>query len=310
MPCLAAFLHPSLIVYIRLDAAAVCRVLCRHVGCASMYTRPFTGWLLLLPVTACTQVLRQPAATQYTSLCALSRHQADVFSRMHNQAALAEASTVQAGIYGERRYQLTELGNYAAAMVLPTTRGNVGVQLRYAGFPFFNETQLAIAYARPLGKAVSVGIQVNHFGYRAGGYGRAATLNTEIGALLRLSPALSLGMHVFNPVGGRFAKTGEKLPQVISLALGYDASESVFVGAELKKEAWEQVQFHAGFQYRFAHRFFVRGGLNTSTGSGMAGAGVAWNSFRLDITGSHHPQLGWSPGILLLFGLNPPSGHP
>ena len=266
--------------------------------------------LLLLPVTAGSQVLRQAAATSYTGFCALSRHQYDVFSMVHNQAALAESRGLMAGIYSEKRYQLSELSSYAAALALPTTRGNFGLLLRYAGFSLWNESQLGIAYARQLSPALSLGVQVNHFTYQASSYQRATAVNAEVGALLRLNQVLSLGMHVFNPVGGIFSKTGERLQPVFSLGLGYDASGSVFMGAELKKEAQEAVQFQAALQYRFANRFFARGGINTSNGAGVAGAGVLLNRLRLDISGSYHPQLGWSPGILLLFGVNPEADKP
>jgi hypothetical protein len=263
--------------------------------------------LLLLPATVPAQALY---TRFYTGVTALSRQQADVFSMLYNPASLAAASSLQAGMYSERRYQLAELSNHAAALALPTSRGNFGFQLRYAGFSGYNESQLGFAYARKLGKAVMAGMQLHHYSYQAEGSGRAGTLNSELGILMRLGHSLSLGMHVFNPVGGRFAKSGERLQPVVSLALGYDASESFFISAELKKEAREQMQFHTGFQYRFAHRFFLRGGINTATGGGLAGAGISWNRLRLDMAGSYHPQLGWSPGLLLLFGLNPAPDHP
>ena len=50
-------------------------------------------------------------------------------------------------------------------------------------------------------------------------------------------------------------------------------------------------------------QFFARAGFMSDTGSGYAGFGVGWKNFRLDLSGSYHPQLGFSPGILLVVNL-------
>ena len=38
----------------------------------------------------------------------------------------------------------------------------------------------------------------------------------------------------------------------------------------------------------------------SESGTAFTGLGVAWKNFRLDVSGSYHPQLGFSPGIMLL----------
>ncbi|MFZ1311469.1 MAG: hypothetical protein WAR38_01325, partial [Chitinophagaceae bacterium] len=56
--------------------------------------------------------------------------------------------------------------------------------------------------------------------------------------------------------------------------------------------------------YRFIPQLLVRAGLSSATSSAWAGLGLLIKSFRLDVTTSWHPQLGVTPGLLVLFNFN------
>ena len=43
---------------------------------------------------------------------------------------------------------------------------------------------------------------------------------------------------------------------------------------------------------------------HTATSSAWLGIGLNLKSFRVDVTNSYHPQLGITPGLLLLFNFN------
>ena len=246
------------------------------------------------------QALRQPVSAVYIGLGAYSTQHNDVFSFTNNQAALAQVKNAGVGVYGERRFLLTETSVYSAALAIPSGLGNFGVSIKYLGFKNFNENQLGLAYGRSLGKKVDIGIQFNYYGYRVPSYNSASTVNFEIGALVHLTDQLTAGVHVYNPVGGKFSKTDEKLTSAYKFGLGYDASDRFFISAEFVKEEDYPVNLNAGLQYRFASQFFARAGIASATSVSYAGVGVAWNNFRLDISGSYHPQLGISPGLLLI----------
>lgn len=246
------------------------------------------------------QSLRQPVAAPYMGLGAYSAEQNDVFSFTNNQAALAQIKEAGAAVYGERRFLLAATSVYAAALAIPTPQGNFGVSLKYLGFKNFNEQQLGLAYARSLGKKVDIGIQFNYYGYRVPSYSNASTINFELGAIIHLTEKLQAGVHVYNPIGGTLSKTDEKITAAYKFGLGYDASDRFFVGAELVKEENFPVNLNAGVQYRFEKAFFMRAGIASATSTGYAGVGVKWSNIRLDVTGSFHPQLGVSPGLLLI----------
>jgi hypothetical protein len=250
------------------------------------------------------QVLRRPVTAAYTGMGAYSALHVDAFSFTANQASLARLKNITAGVYGERRFMLIELNYYSGAFVLPTSSGNFGMKANYAGFTDYNETLLGLAYARNLGKKVDIGAQFNYNGIRIAGYGDASAISFEAGAILHLSEKLHTGIQVTNPVGGKFGKLREeKLPSIYSFGAGYDASDKFFISAAIEKEEDQPVNVIAGFQYKFIPQLMVRAGVSTATSSLWAGAGITLKSFRLDITAGYHPQLGVTPGLLLLFNI-------
>ncbi len=270
----------------------------------------FAPVILLLAVTFYTdglhgQALRYSIAMPYTSLGAYTSKQIDPFGFTNNQAALAQVKSTSVGAFGERRFMMAENSVYGLAAALPTNLGNFGLQINYAGFENFNEQKAGLAYARKLGSALDLGVQFNYYGYRVPQYGNTSAVNFEIGAIMHLTSRLNAGLHVYNPVGGRLGKSGEeKLASAYKFGVGYDASEQFYVSTEIIKEEGKPINVIGGFQYQFVKQFFARGGFISDTGSGFAGFGVGWKNLRLDLSGSYHPQLGFSPGILLVANLN------
>ena len=247
------------------------------------------------------QSLRYSLAQPYSSLSAYSVQQNDALSFTGNQAALALTKQAGIGIFGERRFMLKETSVYTLGAAVPTRLGNIGIQLQYAGFKNFRENKIVLAYARKLGKLVDVGVQFNYYGYSIPAYGKASAINFEIGALFHLTGKLTAGIHVYNPIGGKLGKDKEeKIAAAYKIGLGYDASDRFFISSEIIKEEDKAVNVIAGLQYQFAKQFFAKAGFLSESGTAYAGAGVGWKNLRLDISSSYHPQLGFSPGILLI----------
>ncbi|MEO6637499.1 MAG: hypothetical protein ABIN25_04440, partial [Ginsengibacter sp.] len=90
---------------------------------------------------------------------------------------------------------------------------------------------------------------------------------------------------------------------IYKFGAGYEVSEDFIVSAEVIKEQDMPVNVNAGVQYNFAKRFFARFGISSENESPYAGAGLSFNNFRLDLTATYHPQLGVSPGLMLILNL-------
>jgi hypothetical protein len=259
--------------------------------------------LILAFASAQGQALRQPIGARYVGLGAYSKNFADVYSFTQNQAALANVKSAGVALYGERRFLVQELNLYSAVLALPTKSGNFGIQADYFGYKNFNESQIGLAYARNLGSKIDVGVKFNYYGLKIPTYGDASAVNFEAGALFHLTDKLHAGVHVFNPVGGKLGKNEneEKLASAYKAGLGYEASDKFFISAEVVKQEDQPVNVNVGFQYNFIKQFMMRAGIATGTSNSYVGFGLNVKQFRLDIVTSYHPQLGFTPGVLVLF---------
>lgn len=256
--------------------------------------------IFVFVVNVQSQSLRYNIGMPYLGPGAYSQQQVDVFNFGSNQAALAQIDQTSIGVYGERRFMLNENSLYSLAAAVPTSLGNVGVNLKYDGFKNFNESQIGLAYARSLGPKLDLGVQFNYYSYQIPGYTKASTVNFEIGAIAHFTEKLSGGVHVYNPVKTEIGKnSGEKLSSAYKFGLGYDASENFFASAEIIKQEDMPVNVIGALQYRFKKQFFARAGFTSETSSYFAGLGLSWSALRLDIAATYHPQLGISPAIML-----------
>lgn len=247
------------------------------------------------------QSLRKPVSASYTGLGAYSMNHVDLFSVTANTGALAKIKNPSLGVYGEKRFLLTETNMFSALVALPTEQGNFAFEADYFGFKNYNESQLGVAYARNVGKNLDLGIKFNYYSFRIPGFESPSAVNFEMGAIAQLTEKLSAGIHFYNPVGGKLSKTkDDKLSSIYTFGIGYESSENFLISAEIVKQEDMPVNVNAGVQYHFEKQFFARFGLSSQNNSPYAGAGVSWDIFRVDMTVSYHPQLGISPGLMLV----------
>ena len=251
------------------------------------------------------QTIKTPVTSAFISISTYSTLHANAFSFCGNQAALAGIKNVSAGVYSEKRFLLKELSMYTAAVALPTTSGNFGLKADYFGDVSYNEAGLGLAYARKLGDKIDVGIQFNYYSFKTAGYGNASAINAEGGVILHLTDELNIGLHVYNPTSVTIGKAGEeKMPAIYTAGLGYDVSSRFFMGAEIEKIEDQPVNVNAGLQYYFDEKLFATAGIASATSTYYFGFGIAIKNLQLNAVASMHPQLGITPGLMLLFDAN------
>lgn len=258
--------------------------------------------LLAISTSVGAQSLRTPVSSSYRLLNAYSTTQNDVFSFTYNTAALARQNGWGAGAYAENRFLSGEINHFSAVAGFETDRGNFGLQADYFGFSNFNEYQIGLAYARSMGEFFDIGAQFNYYSYRIPAYGQNGAVTFQLGAIGRLSDVLSVGLQVYNPVGGYLTKMNEeKLPSNYQFGIAYEPSSNVIVSATLQKEEGRDINVTAGVFYQFDKQFFALAGVRTENNMPFAAAGVAFNDMRIDISVSHHAQLGFSPGVMFIY---------
>lgn len=248
------------------------------------------------------QTTKSSLLSPYIKASTYSTEQTEVFSFHANQAALMQTKSFSAGVFSERKFMMSELNIFSAAIAMPTRSGNFGLQLHRFGNSVYSEMEAGLAYARKLSDYIDVGVQFNYFTMQIAGYGNTSTLNFDAGAIFHFTEKLNGGIHLSNPTSSKLGKSKEeRLPAIYSAGLGYDASDHFFIGAEIEKEEDMPLNVIASIQYKMAERFLARGGVTTGTGVFFFGIGLTIKDFRLDATASVHQQLGVTPGLLLIY---------
>lgn len=263
-------------------------------------------WMLLGAWTGgIAQSPRPPVAAAYTGFGAYDRTEADVFSFTANPASLASVKRVSLGVFGERKYLLPELSQYSLVAAGPVGPGAFGVEGVMSGSLAFRETRLGLAYARGLGKKIDAGVFFGYHSIAIGeAYGSAGTITAAAGVRMQLNDRLRAGVRVYHPAGGKFGKyQEEQLSSLYSFGWGYAASSQFYLEAVIEKETDQPVNVKMGWQYKIHPVIQIRAGISASTGSGWMGVAYHRKQLRIDVTATVHPQLGWSPGLLLMYKL-------
>src|SRR3979490_835367 len=177
--------------------------------------------IMFVSFFACGQAVhRTVSIPYYVRMNAYCVHYVDLFSNCSNQAALAQLDNSTAGVFSERRFLLSSLNHFVAAIGLHAGHGNFGIYTGYFGFRDYNETQIGVAYAKKLGSKLDIGACFDFNSIKISGYGNSSAINGEIGILLHLTDKLHAGINVFNSAGGKFGNDfNEKLATVICTAL-------------------------------------------------------------------------------------------
>lgn len=268
----------------------------------------FTIIVLTLYLHSQAQVVRQPLSIRYAALGGYSKNFSDIFSATSNQASLAGLKTGAFGVYGERRFMLNELTGYTAIIAAPSPSGTFGFEADYFGSSSFNETELGFIYARKISTGIDIGGKFNYHIVRVAGYGNISAINFDIGAIFHLTEKLHSGVHVYNPASSKLGKTGsEKLASIYSFGVGYEASDKLFISTEIVKHEDQPIGVSAGFQYNLQTKVFIRTGISTANDNSFASIGLNVGFGRIDINTAYHPQLGFTPGILLLINFKKPA---
>lgn len=247
------------------------------------------------------QVVNESVASGYYSLNNLSGQVPHPIAAAFNPAALAKIKNSSVGIFGEQRFLLKDLAFYHFALSLHTKPGNFGINGYYSGSVEFNSMSIGAAYGRSLGETVDIGIQFDYSSYQLKGYGKASFINVQMGSIFHLSEQFHAGIHVKNLAGFRSNQNIEKLNPLITIGLGFDASENFFAAIAFQKEMERQNDAQAMIRYKLQNKISLKAGLATQIPVAYAGISFTLKQFIIDVLSSHHPQLGITPGLSLQY---------
>lgn len=225
----------------------------------------------------------------------------DYWSLYHNPAGISGVSTISAGAYVVRRFNLKELTSGSAGLVIPFLEGGhtLGIDLTTFGFSAYRENRIGLTYATSLLDKVSIGVKLNYASLAIANYGSQSSLYVDIGVNSQISPQLSLGFTATNVNRAKLGQdpATEDLPSVVTAGLAYQPSDRVILVADVQKDVDHPLSIRGGIEYYLNDYVIARVGVRNEPVSWQAGFGLVKDDMQIDFAFGYTDRLGYSPHI-------------
>ena len=261
----------------------------------------------ILQISDCSgQIIRPANAVYFSQFTCYSKVFADAFSIRGNpaSASLLQQSTV--GVVTNNRWMIDNLHQYALSAVVPTSIGNIGMQMDFLHYGDFTEMKLALAYAKSLGK-ILLGIQFHYHVMHITGYKSNSTLVPELGMIWKVKENVYTGISIYRPILLKKNPQQNSFGYNYSSGIGYEISQQVLLAASISVLEDQPSQLNLVIQYQFTQQFFASLGINCRSNEWDGEAGWKWKSLKIKTMISYHTSLGFSPGLLVEFAFNKPA---
>lgn len=237
------------------------------------------------------------AGMGYTGLTA-----ADPWSIRLNPAGLAGLNKSVIGVFHQSHWLSKELAQQGLVAAVPLGKGTIALSGDRFGYALYNETKVGAAYAMRFGDGLRAAVQMDYLGVRLGeNYGSASALAVSLGMQARLTEALWIGAHVYNPnrvrIGGPY---DDRIPTLLRAGFGYTFSTKLLMTLEAEKDIDRQERIRMGVEYHPNDVLYLRTGISTGPVQGHFGAGFRLKRIDIDLAVAVRSQLGTTP----IIGLN------
>ncbi len=222
----------------------------------------------------------------------------------YNPAGIAFLSAPTGGVYSERRFGLKELTYGGASFATPFKgRHYIGVEVGSFGYSNYRETKASVAYATHFLGVLSVGTKINFANVNIPDLGSATTAFVDLGLNYSLSKSLSIGASVYNVNQAKIRTFNGKqnIPTVLTAGISYTPSEKILFVADIQKDITRPLSVRGGLEYFFLKNLCGRVGVSSYPLSTNVGIGWQYKGISLDIAGSLHERLGFTPSLSLSY---------
>jgi hypothetical protein len=231
----------------------------------------------------------------------------DVWSIRMNPAGIASLEQATAGLFYQKHFLSEELSSQALALVLPLGKGRLGIGADRYGYSMYTETRASLTYAMPFGEGLRAGIQMDYLGIRLGdNYGSTGTVVAELGMQARITEALWIGAHLYNPTRASIGTNSEggvtvdeRVPTLLRAGLTYTVSTKLLMTVEAEKDIDLPERFRVGIEYNPNKVLYLRTGVSTAPVGSHFGVGFRLAQVDIDLAVAVRSQLGPTPMLNL-----------
>lgn len=267
------------------------------------------GSLLLYVATAAlakAQIAPDYIGPQATGMAGVSVANKNMWSLFNNPAAMAYTEKTETGITHQMLYSGSGLAHSGFGLVTPVKGSVIGGGINYWGYPYFRNTQAALAFGKLLGDRFSAGINLAYARFSLGDafYGSRVYLKSGIGIMAKLPSNLSVGVFLQNIHRPRISSVKDTRDQpFIKAGIAYKPTENIIINAEATQQLNHKLIIRVGMEYIYKQQFYIRTGVSDNRQYGMfsLGAGQKIKTLSWHVGSQWHPLLGLSPAAGLQY---------
>jgi len=200
------------------------------------------------------------------------------WSCFNNQALMTSASGVSVSAAIETRFMLPALSSKGLSAVIANGNLPLGIIATHYGNGDYYRIFTGIGSAVTLTDGVSLGVQADYVTERGiGDYRDVSHLTFETGMAITLSPTITMGLHIFNPL-----TTLNSLPSSIAAGLLWKSSEDLLLTLSSSKMTGEPLSLQCGMSWDITGNLTIRSGYMSSPSSFAFGIGWKTGSLMMD----------------------------
>jgi len=230
--------------------------------------------------------------------------QSDAFTGFNNLSASAQKKGVSCAFYGQMPYGISEIKDAGVCVLHHLGTGVMGVAFRSYGNTDFNRQRMNLGYALPLSSKFNLSGSLGYSSTRINnGYGKAQTFWVNAGATYHIRKDWKWAAVLELPASA--LKNQEELPATLCLGTTYSFGEQVALSAQVisTTDAQPSLSYSFGVEYIPVEVFSLRFGMNTFWQTWSMGVGTKFRNCSFDAAAVIHPQLGVTPQISLIYGM-------
>lgn len=196
----------------------------------------------------------------------------------NNQALLTSASSTSFSVALENRFMLPGLSSKAVSAVMAVSPAPLGIVATHYGNGDWYRLFTGVGSAVKISDGIALGMQVDCITeHGAGEYRDITHVTFETGMTYDLSPSLSLGVHLFNPLTPL-----NGLSSSIEAALHWRQSDDFMLAIGSSKVTDEPLSVQCGLNWGMLDRVVLRSGYMSSPSAFAFGIGFRAGSLEAD----------------------------
>ncbi|MRR23129.1 hypothetical protein EG830_09140 [bacterium] len=196
----------------------------------------------------------------------------------HNQALLTSVPASGFSASLENRFMMSALSSKAVSAVFAFKPAPLGLVVTHYGNADYSLIFTGVGSAVRITEGISLGVQVDYIAeHGAGEYRDVSHITFETGMTCLISPALTLGVHLFNPVSPL-----NTLPSTIDAGLHWKQSDDLFLTLAGSKMSAEPLSIQCGICWIVFDRMVIRSGYMSSPSSFAFGIGFRTGRLEAD----------------------------